>query len=360
MLRKSAKNGLKNSLKLALLLLGLTSLTACSTISYYGQSIAGHNRLMWARQSVDKLIETAEPELKAQLQLAKELRQFAVDELALPDNKSYSSYVDLKRDYPVWTVVAADEFSLNPRSWCYPVIGCASYRGYFSKDDALEYAEQLQSQGLETHVGGAIAYSTLGWFSDPLLPSMMRYGEADFAENMFHELAHQVLYVNGNSAFNEAFASVVGEQGALRWLQRHNPDMVSAYLKRLQLTDDFIQLLNETKTELAELYARDVSEKQKRTEKTNIIGQIQDNYLRLKDTQWDGEGDFDRWFETPVNNARLAAISTYRDEMPRLQNLLNQCNGDLGRFFTLLTKVSKDYKSDVLLQNLPTDCELAD
>ena len=356
MLRKNEKSGLKNSLTI-LLLLGLSSLTACSTISYYGQSISGHNRLMWARQPVEKLIETADPDLKAQLLLATQLRKFAIDELDLPDNSSYSTYVDLKRDYPVWTVVAANEFSLTPKTWCYPVIGCASYRGYFSKDAALKYAQKQQEQGFETHVSGAIAYSTLGWFSDPLLPSMMRYGVADFAENMFHELAHQVLYVNGNTAFNEAFASVVGEKGAERWLQQHQPELLKSYQQRLELNADFIDLLNDTKAQLLELYAGGLNESEKRVEKTRIVEQLQVNYLNLKNNQWRSEDDFDSWFEIPVNNARLAAISTYRDEMPRFEKLLAQCDGDFGRFFSLLSQLSKHQKSDVILKNLPKDCE---
>ena len=360
MLRESAKNEIKNKLKSTLLLIVLFSLTACSTISYYGQSVIGHSRLMLARQSIDEVIKTAEPELKNRLLLAKQLRQFAVDELALPDNGSYSSYVDLKREYPVWTVVATEEFSLTPKSWCYLVIGCASYRGYFNQTKALKYADHLQAQGLETHVSGAIAYSTLGWFSDPLLPSMLRYGEADFAENMFHELAHQVLYVNGNTAFNEAFASVVGEYGAVRWLQLHNSDQEGAYYQRLRFNEDFIKLLNDTKAQLAELYARELSEQDKRIAKANIFALIQTNYIELKNTRWKGEGVFDRWFDTPINNARLAAISTYRDEMPRFEKLLALCEYDLNRFFSLLTLTSKAHKANELLQNLPTNCELND
>lgn len=360
MQRKNAKNALKNSLKALTLIGSLVILSACSSISYYGQSIVGHNRLMWAREPIDKIIKTAEPELKSQLELAQRLRQFAIDELALPDNRSYSTYVDLERDYPVWTVVVAEEFSVVPQSWCYPVIGCASYRGYFAKEAAHEYVNDLQADGLETYVGGAIAYSTLGWFSDPLLPSMMRYGDAELAENMFHELAHQVLYVNGNSSFNEAFASVVGEHGALRWLAAHDPDSVSAYQKRLQLNSEFTNLLNDTKNQLAKLYAQDLPDKQKRQEKKQLIEQIYSNYQTLKNTQWGDQGNFDHWFETPINNARLAAISTYRDEMPRLQALLNKCDNDLARYFELLTEVSNTYSADLLLNNLPQDCELND
>lgn len=355
---ESEKRGPKNNLQLLLLGATLLTLSGCSTIGYYGQSIIGHNRLMMAREPIDKVLKTADPELKVKLETAKQLRQFAVDELSLPDNTSYSTYVDLDRDYPVWSVVAAEEFSLSPKSWCYPVIGCASYRGYFSKDKANEYAKSLQAQGFETHVGAAIAYSTLGWFSDPLLPSMMRSGEAGLAENMFHELTHQVLYVNGNSAFNEAFASVVGEQGAIRWLQANNPDQMSAYQQRLKISAEFNALLNQTKAQLAELYAQDIADQQKRDQKQQVIEQLFDNYSELKQSQWNGRGIYDRWFETPITNARLAAISTYRDQMPRLNALLIECENDFQRYFDLLSAASKRFSADVLLQNLPADCEI--
>lgn len=311
---------------------------------------------MWARTPVDKVILTAEPALKEQLQTAQQIKQFAVDYLALPDNDSYTTYVELDRDYPVWTVVAAQEFSVQPMSWCYPVIGCASYRGYFAKQAALDYADGLQAQGLETNVGGAIAYSTLGWFDDPLLPSMMRYGDADMAENMFHELAHQVIYVNGNSAFNEAFASVVGEQGAVSWLQEVDPQAVDAYQHRLQLSNDFSKLLNQAKTELDQLYQQALSAVQMRQQKAQLIEDLRQNYEILKTTQWDGQGDFDRWFETPINNARLAAISTYRDHMPQLQDLLLNCDNEFSLFFRILEQAVKEYSQETLLENLPQQC----
>ena len=296
MLRESAKNEIKNKLKSTLLLLVLFSLTACSTISYYGQSVIGHSRLMLARQSIDEVIKTAEPELKNRLLLAKQLRQFAVDELALPDNGSYSSYVDLKREYPVWTVVATEEFSLTPKSWCYLVIGCASYRGYFNQTKALKYADHLQAQGLETHVSGAIAYSTLGWFADPLLPSMMRYGDTDFAETLFHELAHQRLYINGDSGFNEAFATVVGQEGAKRWLNSYRPDLMSGYRSKIAATQQFNELIAQTKKELEQVYEADNSQQQKRILKQQAFISLRQSYESIKANDWNNKGWFDAWF----------------------------------------------------------------
>ena len=174
---------------------------------------------MLAREPVDKVLKTANEELTGQLELSKQLKRFAIDELSLPESKSYNSYVALERDFPVWVVVAAPEFSVDAKQWCYPVIGCASYRGYFKKQSAQNYAKKISKKGFEVSVGGASAYSTLGWFSDPLLPSMMRYGDVNFAETLFHEIAHQKVYINGDSGFNEAFATVVGQEGAKRWLK---------------------------------------------------------------------------------------------------------------------------------------------
>ena len=324
----------------------------CSSISYYSQSIAGHTSLMLARQPLETVMQDAQPELKRRLLLAQELRQFAVDYLGLPDNRSYLEYVDLKREYPVWTVVAAEEFSLEPKNWCYPVIGCAAYRGYFSEAAAQAYADRLQGRGFETTVGGAIAYSTLGWFDDPLLPSMMRYGDTGLAENMFHELAHQVLYVNGDSAFNEAFASVVGEQGTLRWLQHRNPEKLDAYRQRLAYRVDFFNLLYAAKSELQKLYTGATTDLLKREQKSQIISKIDLDYQQLKHSEWSGYNGFDRWFERPVNNARLAALATYRERMPELTQLLQTCEGDFSRFFQVLKSSSISEHGS----NLPTVC----
>ena len=343
-------------IKVLLVICVLVTLNACSSIAYYGQSVIGHNKIMWARKPIEKVLETAEPALKKQLLTAQEIRQFAVDALALPDNKSYSSYVDLDRDYPVWAVVAAEEFSLDAKAWCYPVIGCASYRGYFSEQAALDYAAKITEKGYETSVGGAIAYSTLGWFSDPLLPSMMRYGDADLAENIFHELAHQVLYIKDNSAFNEAFASVVGEQGALLWLDKNRSDLADDYKQRLHLYNKFVALLNDTKDRLADVYIEEIPDSGKREQKERIISQLKQDYQNLKNNEWGGQGYFDGWFEKPINNARLASVSTYRDQMPNLLALLVNCGHDFGQYFKVLKEVSERVLSDQIIENLPTQC----
>jgi len=297
---------------------------------------------MLARQPIDKAIAKAGEPLASQLTLTKQLKVFAYTELGLPNNKSYNSYVALKRDFPVWTVVAAEEFSVNAKQWCYLVIGCANYRGYFKRDSAIKYAEKLKLKGYETSVGGAPAYSTLGWFADPVLPSMLRYGDVEFAETLFHELAHQKLYVNGDSAFNEAFATVVGQAGAKQWLRKHRPEALSDYQEKLRATADFNVLLKSAKQSLDKVYQSDVSDAVKRELKQGVFDDLETNYNQVKETKWHGRGLFDSWFSAPLNNARLAGFSTYYDLVPDFEQLLASCDNDFPRFYRSVKEATEN------------------
>lgn len=339
-----------------LLITILLSISACGKLAYYSQSVIGHSRLMLARKPVDKVLLTANDELKAKLILANQLRQFAVDELGLPKSKSYSTYVALERDFPVWTVVAAPEFSVHAKQWCYPVIGCASYRGYFNKQHAVNYAQTLSEKGFETSVGGAPAYSTLGWFSDPLLPSMMRYGDNDFAETLFHEIAHQLLYINGDSAFNEAFATAVGQEGTRRWLAKYRPNDLLNYQQELDATRQFNDLLSQFKVELEQVYLNPVDDQQKRQDKQQAFSLLAHRYEQMKEQQWNGKAWFDRWFSRPINNARLASFSTYYDKVPLFQALLSACDGDLTRFYETVSQLKKQAKLKNAFRQIPTQC----
>jgi predicted aminopeptidase len=299
---------------------------------------------MLARQPITRVLKSADPDLHQQLLLAQQLRAFAVGSLGLPDNRSYQSFVNLNRDYPVWTVVAAQEFSVQAKTWCYLVIGCASYRGYFSKSAAENYAQKLKSQGFEVVVGGSIAYSTLGWFADPLLPSMFGNRPVEFAENMFHELAH-VLYVNGNSVINEAFATVVGEYGAQLWLNRQSQPLASrAYQSRVQHRNDFYQLQKYTKRRLSEIYSRSQSVNEMRNEKQRVFQQFREDYRALVEEKWQGRDYYRHWMALPMNNARLASLSTYRDLLPAMRAVLASCDFVLPRFYALLKQALKDYR----------------
>ncbi len=313
---------------------------------------------MLARQPVAKAIQQAEADgdsvLAEQLRKSQQMREFAVSELNLPDNGSYKSYVPLKRTYPVWTVVAAEEFSVQAKQWCYPVIGCANYRGYFALNDAQKYASELQTQGLDTAVQGAAAYSTLGWFRDPLLPTMISYGEGELAELLFHELAHQALYVKNHSNFNEAMATVIGEYGATLWLKRHNPQLLEAYHKRRQAYREFVSILLVSRDELQSLYDSSGNAAELRKKKQALLAALEQRYTAHKQQYWGGEPLFDKWFGVPVNNARLSSIATYYAEVPRLESLLRACSNDVGAFLARLKlhripSAEQDYE-------VPNDC----
>jgi len=296
----------------------------------------------------------ADEQLVRQLNLSKELKKFAVSDLDLPDTKSYDSYVALERDFPVWVVVAANEFSVKPKKWCYPVIGCAAYRGYFRKQRAIDYAKKLRAKGYEISLGGAAAYSTLGWFSDPLLPSMMRHGDTDFAETLFHEIAHQKLYINGDSAFNEAFATLVGQQGVIRWLKSIGAkEKVHDYQLRLIAKDEFNALVREYKKRLGLLYSEGLNDNLVRQKKQHIFSQLKKDYDTLKAQNWAERGWFDSWFSEPLNNARLASFSTYNDQVPLLKRLLLSCQNDFSRFYNMLSKPKKNDEGRV---QVPLSC----
>jgi len=334
----------KFTIALTILLL-LTQLSACQSIAYYSQSVVGHSKLMLARTSIDKAIAKAEPGIARKLELSKQLKSFAVASLALPNNNSYSSYVALKREYPVWVVVAAPKTSLEAKQWCYLVIGCAAYRGYFSKKAATRYAAKLERQGWDTHVSGASAYSTLGWFADPLLPSMMSGSDAAFAEVLFHELAHQRLYFNGQSDLNEAFASLVGEQGAQLWLQQNQVEDLPAYQSSLQAQRDFGALIDGLKVDLQQAYTSSDSEQQKEEQKHQLFAQFRNQYQVLKSGKWQGRGYYDRWLSRPLNNARLAGFSTYYALLPQLELLFAACGSDFKRLYKRLEENSDPYQT---------------
>jgi predicted aminopeptidase len=345
-------NALLSLPKIVAVLIVLATLGGCSSIAYYSQSVLGHSKLMLARVPMDKAIISAQKnsddELASQLILAKQLRRYSVDHLSLPDNASYSSYVVLDREFPVWTVVAAEEFSINAKQWCYPVIGCASYRGYFSKKSANEYAQAQQNLGLETTIGAASAYSTLGWFADPLLPSMMRYGVAAFAETLFHELAHQQLYIKGDSGFNEAFATVVGEHGALQWLAAQRPDLLVDYQRRLAATDDFSVLVARLKEDLRGLYRSNFANQEMREAKHQLFSNLKENYQQLKSNNWQGLAWYDAWFAQAVNNAKIAAFGTYRDQVSEFELLFADCRANFKLFYASLKLANNNQGEPVI------------
>ncbi|HOX88992.1 MAG TPA: aminopeptidase [Burkholderiaceae bacterium] len=310
-------------------------LAACSTAGYYAQAVHGHLALMAAARPVDEVrtdARTPAP-LAKRLETAQQMRRFAVSDLGLPDNASYERYADLGRPFPVWSVVAAPEFSLVLKQWCYPVVGCATYRGYFDLAAAEDYARALRAEGYEVSVQGVAAYSTLGWFPDPLLNSFVDRGEGALAGLVFHELAHQVVYVPGDSAFNESFATAVEREGVRRWMDAHGtPEQRAAWTQYQARREQFLGLLRGARSELAALYGSGLSTDEMRVRKAQILADLQRDYAVLR-ASWGGWAGYDRFFAQSIGNAHLGAVATYNDMVPGFEALLAAEGGDLPRFY---------------------------
>lgn len=329
-----------------LALAAATSCVGCTNLGYYAQSIRGHLSLMHQREPIDELLENGELDNARQEQLlaAQEIREFATRQLGLPDNESYRSYVQLDRDYVAWNVVATPAFSLKPLEWCFPIAGCVSYRGYFSLESAEAFAAELNQQGYDVAVNPVPAYSTLGWFDDPILSSMIHRGELLLAENIFHELAHQQLYVKDDSVFNEAFASAVGEQGVFHWLnQMKRSEDLLRYQRYLERKDEFFDLLKWTSGHLQLLYQEKLPVEEMQTKKLALFAELKDRYL-LQKQHWGGYQGYDGWFSRNLNNARLASIAVYRDRVPDFVRWLEACQGDMSEFYATMKQLSKHDK----------------
>ena len=323
-----------------LLALGLAG---CAALGYYGQSIGGQWEVLIKRRPIAELLDDpATPaDLKPKLELILRLRAFAGGELQLPDNDSYRSYADLERPYAVWNVYAAPEFSLTPKEWCFPFVGCVAYRGYFAKHEAEAFAVELRRQGHDVHVGGAAAYSTLGWFHDPMLSTLIHRPEADLAGLMFHELAHQVVYARDDSAFNESFATTVELEGARRWLTMNGtPQQLDDYLAAKQRRARFVALIMRYRTRLAALYATDVTDAHKRAAKAGIFSELRAEYARQIADGKLGD-DYRRWFERDLNNARLVPIGVYHEYVAAFQALLAQEMGDWTAFYRSVQRLAE-------------------
>ena len=312
-------------------------------VGYYSQAVGGHLKLMRSRQPIDELLasEDADPELKQKLQTLIDARVFAYEDLGLPKNDSYSTYAATGRDAVTWNVVAVPEFSMNAYTWCFPVAGCVSYRGYFDKANAEAYATKFRKDGFDVTVGGASAYSTLGWFDDPVLDTMLRGGDVRYVSTLFHELAHQVLYIKDDSSFNEAFASFVEQQAFREWLSNNGEEnRIEGYDAYLQRNAEFSDLLELTRNELVDLYEQpDLDENTRRTKKAEVFAGMQARYGELK-ASWDGYAGYDRWFDRDLNNAHLLGVSTYRRLIPAFAAMYEESGSDLPAFYERAKEVA--------------------
>ena len=334
-----------------LFLLALGGCSGCGTVGYYAQAVGGHLDLMSKRQPLEQVMssEDTDPEIRRKLQLLRDAREFAVAELGLPNNDSYSTFVKTGKKNITWNVVATPEFSMRPKTWCFPVAGCVSYRGYFAEADALSYEAELKAQGFDTQIGGASAYSTLGWFDDPLLDTMLRGSDIRLTGLLFHELAHQVLYVKNDSSFNEAFATFVEHEGAKRWLQSIGKgDRVPVYEQYLQRQVDFNKLLQQTRADLVDLFDSQPPQQGEaanndslREAKQAVFDNMVSNYETLKAEQWDGFDGYDNWFSKKTNNARLISVSTYLKWVPAFEALYLESGSDFDAFYEAARELSE-------------------
>jgi len=342
----------------ATLVLGLAcALGGCGAPAYYAQAISGEIRLLGAARPTDEWLAdpATEPAVRARLSLARDIRRFAAGELGLPDNRSYTRYADLHRSSAVWNVFATPELSLTLKTWCYPLFGCAGYRGYFAQADAQALEQELRSQGLDATVAPVPAFSTLGWFADPLLSTFIQWPEPELARLIFHELAHQIVYVADDTRFNESFATCVERAGLERWVARRaDPVLQEQYARYRQRHADLLALLAQTRSELLALYAHALEGEAGKAQapqsaealaatrraKQDLFAQLQERYAQTRDARWEGYRGFDAYFAAPWNNARVAAMAAYNDDVPAFEALLAREHGDLPHFYAAVRRLA--------------------
>jgi predicted aminopeptidase len=318
-------------------------LCGCAALRYYSQAVSGHIDLMRRAVPIDEQIarDATPAALKAKLEAVLRIRRFASRELGLPDNGSYKSYADLGRQYALWNVFAAPEFSLEPVNSCFVFVGCVSYRGYFSEADAQAEGADRRAQGYDAYVGGVPAYSTLGWFDDPVLSTFIRYPEAELARLIFHELAHQLLYVKSDTRFNESFAATVEQAGVERWLAQSGSERERAAYEHLQsMKREFVALVLKYQAILNEYYRQDLPLEEKRMGKARRFAEMEEEYRQLK-ASWGGFAGYDRWFAGRPNNATLASVALYTELVPAFQALLRSVGGDLPRFYAAVKDLAR-------------------
>jgi predicted aminopeptidase len=332
----------------AALALACFSVGGCSSLGYYAQAISGQMELIHKARPIPEVI--ADPatsaEVKRKLERVVQIRNYASQALGLPDNESYRRYADLQRPYVVWNVFAAPEFSIEPRQWCFPFAGCVGYKGYFAQADAERFAAEVRTAGFDVYIGGVPAYSTLGWFKDPVLNTFIRYPDAEIARLIFHELAHQVAYAKGDTTFNESFAVTVEEEGVQRWLAAYGtPEQKSAFEQAQVHRQAFMEIVAQYRVRLAELYRESLPAETMRARKVQVFAQMRADYLVLKQS-WGGFSGYDWWFDQPLNNAQLASVAIYTQLVPAFQALLRSRGGDLPVFYTEVKRLAALPQSD--------------
>ena len=320
--------------RLALLIGLLALLLAQFGGCYYAQAVSGQLEVLRKREPILEVVEdpAIADETKRRLRMVLEARQFAVDELGLPDNDSYRTYADLEREYVVWNVFAAPEFSLEPKTWCFPVVGCVAYRGYFAEAAAVRHADRLADDGYDVHVGGVPAYSTLGRFDDPVLNTMLRWSDVYLVETVFHELAHQELFIKGDTGFNESFATAVAEAGLDRWLKAQGRE---AELTVDDNRDDLRETLNEIVSDVRErllaVYDSDLDVESMREQKRALLDELSE---RAGQAATGAGFAANGWWQAPLNNARLSAVTLYRGHVDAFRTVYLRCDQDFACLYS--------------------------
>jgi predicted aminopeptidase len=331
------------------------SLTACTSIAYYSQATVGHLSLLIQRRPIDTVLQdpALDNEIKAKLREVQKIRDFASNSLSLPDNDSYRSFADIKRQYVVWNVFATPSLSLTPIESCFFVVGCLSYRGYYAESDARAFGDELRAAGHDVYVGGVAAYSTLGWFDDPVLNTMFYWDNRRLAKLIFHELTHQLLYVKNDALFNESFATGFAELGLQRWLQENTAQAPSLGQANSEQTlaalpaspnDEktretaFIEMLLDTQEQLKALFSGTLSDQEKLRDKALIFSELRGEYKRFKE-RFSYSG-YDTWMSEDLNNAKISSVVTYHSYDNAFKHLLQQVDNDIDQFITVVKAIA--------------------
>jgi predicted aminopeptidase len=342
--------------RLVILTLATLLNSGCGAANYYSQAVGGEIAVLRARQPIADLLAEpgTDPTLRRRLALVRDAREWAIHRLDLPDNGSYRSYADVKRPYVVWNVFATREFSVAPIEHCFPVAGCVGYQGWFRESAARASADALARQGNDVYVSGVPAYSTLGWFDDPLLSTMLRWDDATLLSTVFHELAHQKLYVKHDTRFNESFAEFVGEQGLREYRAQHALPAGDDPRLHRERSAQFTQLVLATRARAAALYREPLAPAAMRERKAAVFEQLRQDYRALRDTQWQGYAGYDRFFDGPLNNARLLPFGLYDDALPAFAALFADAGCDWPRFYAAVRRLAAldDRRRDAELETL--------
>ena len=332
------------------LLPGLVScllLSGCQSAAFYTQATVGQSELLWHSRPIGEVLADPQtPEgIRERLILVESVRQFAGKVLALPVNHSYQRYVDIERDFVMWNVFAAAEFSVASELFCYPIAGCVGYQGYFNKADAMAFADTLATQGFDVSVGPVAAYSTLGWFADPVVSSVLNYSEPDLAGLVFHELAHERVYIKDDTTFNESFATFVEREGVRRWLASRGQQVDIPRLEKFQAQRDaVIDLIRGARGELQVLYMEALSAEEMRWRKVAVFDQLQADYSKMR--RAGDANDWGDWFANNLNNAKLASIGAYHDRVEYFEQLFERANRNFEVFYRLVEQLGDSPRED--------------